>query len=260
MKRASVITMCILICAGCRSANEKTPVWGDVKIKELAAARHSQPTGSVVEPSVQFNVYIFSVPAANFASARDSWTTLSTKSILFTNLDLFGKNGFVVGAGRTDTWEPIAEKLRAAGGKNQRTVDLIMPPNNTDYVSLIRFAGEKNIFYRMENNQVNGVTLGPGEAMLRLTAATIPDMRGVCSLTVEPIFKNVAKPDVSSAGADELAFNTVSFRAKMSPGDLILLGPANYAKQDMTLSGIFFAAQNQPVVQLYLIVCMEVSN
>ncbi|MDO8301781.1 MAG: hypothetical protein Q7T18_00920, partial [Sedimentisphaerales bacterium] len=138
--------------------------------------------------------------------------------------------------------------------------DLIMFDNGANRISLLHIDSEKNIFCRTQDNQVTGVTLGPGETMLRLTAAATPEVRGVCKLTVEPIFKSTAKPDSISAVSDELAFDTVSFIATLSPGDFILLGPAAYAPQDMTLGSIFFSSPDKSAVLLYLIVCTEVNN
>lgn len=244
--------MGLFSCVGC--APPKTPVWENVKYKDLAREKHSPQ--SVSESPLQFNVYIFSLPAGNFADIKDVWTPLSAKQIQCVSRDSFGENGFVAGTGTTALWQPVAEKLRAAKSKNLRTTDLVMFGGNQEYVSLLKLEAEKNIFYRTPDNQINGATLGPGEMLLRLTAVTPPDVRGVCNLTVEPMFKSAAR----SADANDLVFTAATFRAGMSPGDFVLLGPARFSRQAMTLGSIFFSSPDASTVQLYMIVCAGVGN
>jgi hypothetical protein len=252
MKQISTIVLvCLLACLGCESIGNPKPVWEDIKFKELKAAKHSSQADKTILTLLQFNFYIISLPSDNFVAVNDIWTNLSKKAIHFTGGGLFTENGFAAGSGQSSQWPSIAEKLRAAQSKNRRTIDLIIPDKGTDYVSLLlKTNAEKNIFHKAKDDQVGGVTLGPGEAMFRLTAATITDMRGVCRLAVEPAFKS----------ADEVVFSEVSFTATMSPGDFILLGPARYFENDMTLSGIFFSSPGRPAMQLYLIICTGVNN
>jgi hypothetical protein len=256
----AIITVCLFYCIGCTPSPPNTPVWENVKLKDLARTKHSAQSGTSLDSPLQFTMYIFSVPANNFSTAKDAWTTLTTKSIRFVGENLFRENGFAAGVGQAATWESVAEKLRAAEGKNQKTTELIIFDAGFNRVSLLRIDAEKNIFYRAPNSQISGVTLGPGEAVLRISATTIPDMRGVCNLTVEPGFKNNAKLGSLSADTEDVVFSAVSFKAKMSEGDFILLGPASYASHDMTLSGIFFSSQDQSAAQIYLIVCTGVNN
>ena len=235
-----IITVCLFYCTGCTPPPPKAPVWESVKFKDLVRKKHSPQ--NALESPMQFNMYIFSLPADNFIAVKDVWTTLSTKPIQFISHDSFDENGFAAGAGKTAMWEPIAEKLRAAKSTNLKTTDLVIFSKNQEYVSLLKLEAEKNIFYRTQDNKINGATLGPGEAVLRLTAVTPPDVRGVCKLTVEPMFKSTATPGEAPADANDLVFTTATFSVRMSPGDFVLLGPASFSRQDMTLSSIFFSS------------------
>jgi hypothetical protein len=257
MKQISQIVLaCLFIGAGCQSVAPEPPVWEQVKFKDLAPSRNPQQT----DTPLQFNVYFFSVPAGNFPAVKDIWTTLAAKQIRFNNAGLFSQNGFVAGFGQQTAWPAVAEKLRNADTKSQKTIELIIPANNTDSVSLLRLDAEKNIFYKAQYDQVSGVTVGPGQSFFRFTASTIPDMRGVCRLTVEPIFQSTVRQYPTSGNTSELVFKAVSFSAQMSPGDFLLLGPSDYADQDMTLRGIFFSSPGQSAAQIYLIVCAGVNN
>jgi len=254
----AIITVCLFYCIGCTTPPPKTPIWENVKFKDLARTKHSPQ--SALESPLQFNMYIFSVPPFNFSSVKDVWSNLSTTPILFTSRESFGENGFVAGVGKIAQWEPIAEKLRAADGKNLKTTDFVIFSGNQEYVSLLKLEAEKNIFYRTQDNQINGATLGQGETMLRLTAVTPPDVRGVCKLTIEPMFKRTAKSQTAAADANDLVFTASTFSVRMSPGDFVLLGPASFSPRDMTLGSIFFWSPGISAVQLYMIVCAGVSN
>lgn len=257
MKQISaIITVCLFCCIGCTPP--KAPVWEGVKFKDLARTKHSPQ--SVLESPLQFNVYIFALPADNFADVKDVWAALSTKPLRFVSTDSFGENGFAAGVGTTTQWEPVAEKLREAESKTIKKTDLIMFGGNREDIALLKLEAEKNIFYRTQDDQINGATLGPGETTLRLAAVTLPDVRGVCTLTIEPMFRNTAKPGNAAADANELVFAAATFSAKMSPGDFVLLGPARFSRQDMTLGSLFFSSPDTSTVQLYMIVCTGVSN
>jgi hypothetical protein len=251
-----IINVCLFYCIGCTPP--EAPVWKNVKFKDLARTKLSSQ--KALESPLQFNMYIFAMPADNFADVKDVWTTLATKPIQCISQDSFGENGFAAGIGTTTQWEPIAKKLREAKGKNLKTTDLIIFSNNQEYVSLLKLEVEKNIFYRTQDNQISGATLGPGEAMLRLTAVTPPDVRGVCKLTIEPMFKNTAQSQTALADANDFVFTAATFSTKMSPGDFILLGPTSFSRQDMTLGSIFFSSPDTSTVQIYMIVCVGVSN
>ncbi|MDO8303564.1 MAG: hypothetical protein Q7T18_10010, partial [Sedimentisphaerales bacterium] len=92
----SVLTFVyLLLCVGCQPAPPESPVWERVKFKDLAAVKHSAQTDKTVSSPLQFTLYVFSIPADNFAAVKDIWTNLSAKSIRFTSEKLFGENGFV---------------------------------------------------------------------------------------------------------------------------------------------------------------------
>jgi hypothetical protein len=251
-----IIAVCLFYCVGCTPP--KTPVWENVKFKDLARAKHSPQ--NTPAPPLQFTMYIFALPADNFADIKDVWTALSTKPLRFSSPDLFGENGFAAGVGKTTTWEPIAEKLRQAESKTIKKTDLIIFSGSREDIALLKLEDEKNIFYRTQDDQINGATLGPGEMMLRLVAVTLPDVRGVCKLTVEPIFATTSKSPTILADTSDLAFAAATFSVQLSPGDFILLGPAGSSRQDMTLGGIFFSSPETSMMQIYMIVCAGVSN
>jgi len=261
VKRLSILILSSLsICVGCQSVPAQKPVWEQVKLKELSAAKHSPQSDKARGQPLQFNVYVFSVPRANFRDVKGIWAKLSTKQIRFNGGNLFNENGFLAGFGQAAAWPPVAEKLKNADSKNLKTINLIMLDNSTERILLLQSDSEQNIFFKAQDNQLNGVTLGPGEAMLRITAATIPDKRGVCNLTIEPTFNPSAKPSSPLVDNEEIVFNSVSLTAQMSAGDFLLLGPANYASQGMTLSSIFFSSGDKSSAQLYLIICLGVNN
>lgn len=259
MKRIIAIVWLCLLCFGCQPPPAQEPVWENVKFSELRSP-HKTKDGQNPESMLQFKVYTFLVPADNLAGIKEIWTNLLTKQMHFNNPELFEQNGFVAGFGQAESWKNVAKKLRAAESKNLKTIDLIIPDNNTDHIFLLENEAEKNIFYKAQGNQVSGVTLGKGELALRVTASTIPDMRGVCRVTVEPSFHDTTKHNLMPGKPEEIIFNTASLNAKMTPGDFILLGPANYTEQDMTLAGVFFSVPDKSAVQLYLIMCAGVNN
>jgi hypothetical protein len=252
-----IITVCLFYCVGC-TPPPRTPVWENTKFKDLKRIKHTPQ--NALEAPLQFNMYVFALPADNFSAVKNVWNTLSIKPIQFISRHSFDENGFVAGVGKTAAWESIAKKLYDAKSKNLKTTDLVIFSGNQEYVPLLKLEAEKNVFYRAQDNQINGATLGPGETLLRLTAVTPPDVRGVCKLTIEPMFQNTAQSQTAPADANDLVFTASTFSVTMSPGDFVLLGPASFARQNMMLAGIFFSSPEESTVQLYMIVCAGVSN
>lgn len=247
----------ILACPGCQKPQQK-PVWEDIKFRELAAPRHTPSAQNRLEPPFQFDVYIFNVPLESFSELKTAWQALETEKITFKSRQFFNQNGFAAGLGQRETWPGIAEVLRGIESENSRTVDLIMADNSTERVFVKQLDSEKNIFYKTQTGQLSGSTVGPGKALIRLTASTIPDRRGVCRLTVEPAFTGTERSALAAA-PEEITFDSMPFTATMSQGDFVLLGPRE-TKQEMALGSIFFSLPDKPEVQLYLIFCMRVNN
>ena len=133
---------------------------------------------------------------------------------------------------------------------------------------------------------MEGESLGPGRLALRIGAGKITGARGVCSVSVSPVFvppMTSSIPQLAArAKADEFVFSATGFGLRMSPGDFLLLGPEKYSHGQMTLSGYFFSrpapsggrmflvsssGETQelepyygPVVRTYLILCTGISD
>jgi hypothetical protein len=259
MKKLAILLGLVLALAGCQGPEPEKPVWQDIKFKELAIAKHSSPAQNPLQPPFQLNVYIFDVPIGNFDIVRACWDNLDRKQIRFKNEEIFSQNGFLAAMGSTSVWPKVAEKLHQADSKTLKSVDLIMANNDTERIPVSQIDAEKSIFYKTLNGQISGATVGPGKAMLRLTASTISDMRGVCRLTIEPAFTSTIRSGISAGAPEEIIFDSMPFTARISQGDFILLGPAITA-QEMALGSLFFETPDKTTVQIYLIFCVKVNN
>ena len=110
---------------------------------------------------------------------------------------------------------------------------------------------------------MEGFSAKPGRVLLRIRAAEIPTMRGVCNLYSRIVFVPRDKSPFLVSGrmrTDEYNFTGLGFAAKMSPGDMLLLYPTGSPGGRDWLGSLFFGAGEQAAkVKVFLLVCTAVA-
>lgn len=260
-----MVSSCIaVLLTGCNVSEKDKPIWQQVKIGDLAPSRSGKQPSAQLLKAVNFDVYIFEIPAENIGALDDVWQRLSTKPLTFNDYEAFVANSFSVGFGQIRMWNKIADLLRAADGKKIETVSLLLADGQAETIAVAGFGNEQAIFYISTEGSMDGVTVGPGELALRIKAEKIPGSRGICNMSVLPVFSSPpagAIPQlVALEKSGEFLFTCCRFGLKMSRGDFVFLGPKKYIGQQTTLAGLFFSRPGRrPVVRAYLIVCTGIN-
>ena len=250
----------VFLLAGCIEPGKKDkPVWEDVKLGDIGSPR----VGDVrygVQKTMNFDVYVFEIPAKNVSVLDNIWKTLYNRPLRFNDMGAFGANLFSVGFGQSRKWDRVGDMLRAAGGKKIKKVTLLLTDGQTDDLAVATLGEERTIFYVSSAGVMEGVTVGPGRVGLRMKAERIGSSRGVCRISFQPVFsslggKGVWPLDVRESGGDFL-FESIGFELKMSPGDFIFLGPKEYVSHQITLGSLFFSKPGRkPVARTFLLLC-----
>ncbi|MFB0525603.1 MAG: hypothetical protein ACETVZ_08665 [Phycisphaerae bacterium] len=102
---------------GCKGPAESEPKPEQIKIGDLAPSRSDQQPATDLLNTVNFDVYIFEIPAENVSKLSDAWQTLYLKPLLFTNYNAFRANSFIVRTGSMQMWQRVNDLLRAADGQ-----------------------------------------------------------------------------------------------------------------------------------------------
>ncbi len=243
--------------SGCGGDKDK-PIWQDVKITDLA------PSYSGAKPDrqlqmIDFDVYIFEMPAEAVTVLDDVWPVLSTQSLRFNNRNAFGANLFSAGFGSGSMWDKVGQALRSGGARKIRKISLYLFEAQANDVIASRLYGKENMFYLADQGRREQITVGPGTFVLRLKAERIASAKGVCKVSVMPVFSPLAASSIPQLAArikaGEVPFEAVGFELKMAPGDFVFLGPKKYVSRQAGLSGRFFSrAGDEPAVRVYLIV------
>lgn len=252
----AVLGCAVLLLTGCRAPERNDTLWQQVKIGDLAPAHNGGRAGGRLLKTINFDVYIFEIPAENVGALNDLWQTLYTEPLQFDH-DAFIANSFLIGFGQIQMWNEIGELLRVAGGKKAETVTLLIADDQTGELQIARLNSKQTIFYISSDGSMEPVTVGPGKLALRIKAERIPGSRGVCRISAQPVFSPPITSPVpqlaARAKSNEVYFSSVGFELKMSPGDFVLLGPEKYTCRQVTLDSLFFSrAAPSPAVRMFL--------
>jgi len=252
-----------LVLTGCNGSGEDQPLWQQVKITDLAPSGGTERPGARLLKTMNFDIYVFEIPAGNIGTLDDVWLALYTAPLRFDDYDAFGANSFSVGFGQTQIWNKVADLLRAAGGKKVETTSLLLPDGQADDVAIAILDKEQTIFYVSTEGTMEAATVGRGAVALRIQAEKIPGLRGVCNVSVQPVFSPPISSPIPQLAAREKSreflFTSCRFGLKMSPGDFVFLGPEKYEEHQITLASLFFSRVGpEPAVRTYLIVCTRI--
>jgi hypothetical protein len=254
-----------LLLTGCpASAPQKPPIWEQAKIGDLAPHGTTEPNQQLSD-IINFDVYVFEIPATDANILDNIWPALYTQPLQFNSYSALAMNLFAAGFGQPQDWNRIAEYLRNANARRAERNSLILLSGQLKDLYVTSIDSEKTIFYTSVSHVSEGVTIGPGSFVLQIKAQKIPAQRGVCNINIQPVFTPSRKSRFPLRKETEttapFAFDALELELKMSPGDFLLLGPKRYTADKSGLAGLFFSADiPRPVAKLYLFVCGEIAD
>ncbi len=256
--------LCVItLLAGCTPA--EPPIWEQVKISDLAKFQGATQKKSNVLKTINLNVRVIEIPAEKIEVLDNIWQVLHKGPLRFRDMEAFEANSFSAGYGQLEIWDKIAVFLRSAGGKQVRTVSLLLFDGESENITATRLYNEQAIWYYSYQNSLEGITAGPGKLVLRIKAEKVPGSRGLCRVYIKPVIPSLsggALSRLSAAGRiNETIFYSAGIELEMGRGDFIFLGPKEYIDNQVTLGGLLFSRPNRkpkPVVRVFLIVCTNV--
>lgn len=249
---------------GCNGPKQDEPIWEHVKITDLAPPQGNQQGIGLLLNSMNFNIYIFEMPAENIDKLHGIRQMLDTEPIRFNNYDAFTANSFFAGFGQVRLWGKIDEVLQGAGAKKIDKVTLLLFDGQADDLTVAQLYEQQTVFYISKRGAMEGASIGPGTVALRMRAQRIPGSRGTCRISVKPVFLS---PKTAFAGRLDVSedsrnffFRSCGFGVRMRRGDLVFLGPNKYTSDQLTLDSLFFtSAKAKPMVRIFLLVCTSIN-
>lgn len=273
-----LLSFCLIGCA----IPEEEPIWEKVKIGDLAPYHGDKPPEARLIKTINFDVDIFEIPAENISRLDDiwlSWRTDFRRPVRFDSFYAFSANSFAVRIGQIPMWNRIHELLLAAGGQKITRVSLLLADSEAQTIAVTGLDSPRTVFFTSRRGSREGANIGPGILALQIRAQKIPGLRGVCDVTVCPVFSLPATggsiPQLAArAKLREFPFDAAAFGVRMSPGDFAFLGPERYISDQTTLSGLFFSKPKgslflsatsrkgpgyKPAVRIFLLVCTAIN-
>jgi len=127
-----------LVLAGCNSGGKDEPIWEQTKITDLAPAADAKDATGKWLKTINFNIFIFDIPAENASALDGIWQGPYRKPLRFKDYDAFAANSFAVGFGQLDTWNAIADMLRSAGGERTEKISVLLTDDQPDDIVIGR--------------------------------------------------------------------------------------------------------------------------
>ncbi|MHC4619076.1 MAG: hypothetical protein ACYTEQ_15135 [Planctomycetota bacterium] len=254
----AVFALLFLCLVGCNAPEEEEPVWERVKFRDLASSGDQGQQDRRPLKTINFNVYVFEIPAGSIGVLDEVWEALYPGPLRFKDYDAFNANSFSAGFGQRRAVSRVVELLQSVGGRRVQMVSLLLPDGQFNDVVAGGLPAEQTIFYAATGGGMQGVSVGPGRLVLRISAERIPRFKGLCSVRVQPAFVSGVRRPVpglgGAAGAEEFVFGSTGFGLKMAAGDFFFLGPRSYVKDPMALAGHFFSRPSPGAVGRMLLV------
>jgi hypothetical protein len=278
-----IATACL---GGCQEQQAGSDVSIDgIKLSDLAAANSTR-----LPSQVFFRMFVFEMPAENFTSINDIFKNLSTDPLRFVNEGTFRANGFNAGFGYNKMWDTAADRLRQLNAKRVMTKNIFIFDDNGHDIAIAGTNNPHTMLYISKDRIITTANLNSGQFIWRIKAKVIPQRRGTAGVTIMPVFKDNYQPKLEKllegVKPRETVFGSAGFGLNMSNEDFILIGPARYNSEQVTLCNSFFArtgdyivnepSQHQsgdvtitkqitvkkdaPMIRLYMIVCVRVGN
>jgi len=262
----SAVSVAAIVClAGCNGQDD-TPIWAKVKIADLATPKINETVGypSPILKTINFDVYTFHLPAENINALDNILQMLYTKPLWFNNYEAFETNCFSAGFGQLTMWDKIRNLLVAAGAEKESSTSLMLPDGQANRIFVTKMDKEQAVFYSLTGGSMEAVTIGPGTITLRLQAEKIAGLRGLCQVSIQPVYSPLIRaserPEQDVHKYTDYFFDSAGFKLRMSGGDFVLLGPKKLVNNRIILPGLFFT-QPQPktLIRTFLIICTAIN-
>ncbi len=273
-KAFRVLSLCVVAVqiGGCKPDEPPKPIWEDVKITDISPTG----TGPRLKPleTADFELYICETPLENFSYINKIWPMLDARPLLFRNFAVFGANGYAAGAARAGVLDEITHLLAQAGGRQMVTTTLLLPSGQAQVVQITGLERKRDIHHASPRSNADSTTIGPGVFGLRITAARPLGINGAADVMVYPVCGTPGTGLIDSQlrPEPEVRFMDLAFRVRMSPGDMLVVGPREQIQDQRTLGGLTFGnpagtvflleherPQRLPAVRLFILVCRRVN-
>ena len=257
-----VLMLGVFCICGCNEPQQEPapdPLAG-ITINDLAPTTPEQ-----IPPQITFHVLLFEMPAENSYLIEQIFGGLYQRPIHFVDYGMFQANALLVGFGRTDMWNRVAQKLIQGKAEKMIVGTLIIFDEIGENIAAVPVSHEQTIFYTDAENNLVGHSLLDGFLVWNIRARPFGSVGGVAQVNIEPVFRSgmdilfARVGEKNKPDTNEFAF--AGFDLQMTIGDFVILGPAEYQSDQITLSSLFFTPQkDEPVIRFYLIVCTGVGS
>jgi len=239
----AVLGLLLVLLPGCREPAAQPPAH-DLKIGDLRTLESEKVPGNLALRTANFDVHIYELPADKAAKLNDVWAGLYERGLTFYNYSAFAGNLFRVAMGRRFSWSRLDDIFKDIGGRQMAVISVLLPEGRAQDIRITGLDRPQELSFVDLYLLPDKILIGPGNLNLRLVGSQVPGIRGVCQLVAYPAFTlpmaSAVGPMADLAKQREVEFKPAGFGSKISPDEFLVLGPANYVSERVSLGGLFF--------------------
>jgi len=240
--------------SGCsdESANSKhslSSVRQDIKAGELLPRQQFDRRDNL---NVRLQIYTFYISEEGYAELSEVFDKAGQLGFEYSDEKDFIANGLVTTGGDMLAWNFLSKVLTKEQAKVASHMSLQTLEGMSEDVFISRLEAPSNVHYS-SGGVVSGLSLVPGEFVLRLKPEPLIGLRRATRLDIETVYKT----SIAERGKfGEFVFEAVDCRVRLSPGQFILMGPRVWkADYDFLGDKMFFPERSVSAVHFCVIVC-----
>ncbi len=258
---------------GCLEKKEEK-IWEQVKIGDLASPTMTGRPASISEQKLKATslaVDVLQIADSNNNVLDELWQLVRTRPIKFNEQKAFKANQFSAGLVNQEMVARFADFVRKANAQKHMTItrmttiSMLLFDEQPDSFTLALLEKEQDVFYVPSRGPNAGVTVGPGRIALQMTTTKLGGLRGIRNVKIVPVFEplvgNTFAQFSKTKESDKLKFDDLAFELKISPGDLLIVGPTSHIPNQSTLAALAFIEPALPdLAKTYVIGCTSIND
>ncbi len=195
-------------------------------------------------------------PAGTISQSEDLWSYLRSEFVDPDTAETLGWNGIRLGKGDEEHWPDIADILQRITGEALNRTNMLLRPGSPNSIILKSGHRGHTIFMCYPDRTISGTDYPPGDDLLTVVCTLNEDDPSRFMLTAVPqVRSSRRRPEIIQrnktpfikASPRLYTLDLLRFRAGMSPGEFLVIGPGPESRRESSPGHQFLVHTRQGV-------------
>lgn len=245
--------------AGCNNRQDapeaEAPVFGGEPMEPVK--KDTAPDKQKYILLVHARLVWIEAPAGTISQSEDLWSYLRQEFLDSETGNTLAWNGIRIGKGQEEYWPDIADILQRITGQALSRTSMLIRPGNPNSIILKTSHHGHTIFTCYPDRTISGMDYPPGSDLLTVVCTLNEDDPSRFMLTAVPqVRSSKRRPKIVRENKMPLirslptvyTLEALTFRANMSPGDFLVIGPGPESRRESSAGRQFFTFTKEGVL------------